>query len=101
MKQPFMIICLLAFVVGANGFSPSTPAPRKAFDKQRSNKQATSASTNGGEVSTWYPDSPPKGNQAAKLAAFAAAIAPLAANAQEIDQGDGKNAIFSCGPFIG
>ena len=82
------IACLLG-ATQAFQIVPSS-APRKAFDKQRDNNN------NGGQTSTALANTKAEeiarhvsnGKEAAAIAAFAAAMAPLAANAQDVGEND-------------
>ena len=66
----------------------------KAFDKQSSSSSSSGAQQQqqqGRKVARYVPNGQQNSSQAAALAAFAAAMAPLAANAGEVAEVDGKS----------
>jgi len=74
--KTFQAIVIIAIVACASAFAPpSTSVTRPAF-------KTAVAMTN-----TPEPSPVEKNNNAATIAAFATALAPLAANAQDVDEG--------------
>lgn len=100
MNRMAMLALLLFVTTTTQAFTiaPSnSPRKRKAFDKQKpsspsSNSAHPQAEEHKHKVARFVPNghSQPSSSQATALAAFAAAMAPLAANAGDVAEVDGK-----------
>mmetsp|Transcript_12690 Transcript_12690/g.19124 ORF Transcript_12690/g.19124 Transcript_12690/m.19124 type:complete len:116 (-) Transcript_12690:333-680(-) len=85
MKSFNVLILFVACVSSVTAFTYPSSAPRKTFEKAH-RAQAPTAFTEALANASKSSNSA-QSNHAAALAAFTAAMAPLAANAQDVDEG--------------